>query len=113
MTTRAEGVTSERLSKIWSIDIATAKRTIDLTSQYVKHTGSDHLKRRYSTNDRMLRYKRIRSHFFMDTFQVTAKAVSKRGNRYIQLFVSDKGYMYVQPMKAKTELIDAVKDLVY
>ena len=57
--TRASGVTPERLSKIWSIDIETAKRTIDLTSQHVKHEGSSHLKRRYSTNDRMLRYKRI------------------------------------------------------
>ena len=63
VATRAKGVTPERLSKIWSIDIETAKRTIDLTSQYVKHEGSSHLKRRYSTNDRMLRYKRIRTHF--------------------------------------------------
>ena len=56
---KAKGVTPERLSKIWSIDIETAKKTIDLTSQHVKHEGSDYLKRRYSTNDRMLRYKRI------------------------------------------------------
>ena len=45
----------------------------------------------------------------MDTFSVTAKATSQRGNRYMQLFVSDVGYMYVHPMKAKTEIIDAVK----
>ena len=107
--TRASGVTPERLSKIWSIDIETAKRTIDLTSQHVKHEGSSHLKRRYSTNDRMLRYKRIRTHFFMDTFQVTAKAISQQGNRYMQLFVSDTGYMFVYPMKAKTEIVNAVK----
>ena len=59
MSTRANGVIPERFSKIWSIGIETAKRTIGLTSQRVKHGGSDHLKRRYSTNDRMLRYKRI------------------------------------------------------
>ena len=80
---RAKGVTPERLSKIWSIDIKTAKRTIDLTSQHVKHEGSNHLKRRYSTNNRMLRYKRIRTHFFMDTFEVTVKAISQRRNRYM------------------------------
>ena len=45
----------------------------------------------------------------MDTFSVTAKATSQRGNRYMQLFVSDVGYMYVHPMKAKTEIVDAVK----
>ena len=42
---RAKGVTPKRLSKIWSIDIETAKRTIYLTSQHVKQEGSDHLKR--------------------------------------------------------------------
>ena len=102
-------MTPERLSKIWSIDIETAKRTIDLTSQHVKHEGSDHLKRWYSTNDRMLRYKRIRTHFFMGTFEVTAKAISQRKNRYMQLFVSDTGFMYVYPMKSKKEIINAVK----
>ena len=47
----------------------------------------------------------------MDTFQVTAKAFSERGNRYTHLLVSDKGYMYVRPMKAKTQIIDTVKVL--
>ena len=45
----------------------------------------------------------------MNTFPVTAKAISERGNRYIQLSVSDVGYMYVHPMKEKSEIIDAVK----
>ena len=42
---RAKGVTPERLSKIWLIDNETDKRTIDLTSQHVKHEGRNHLKR--------------------------------------------------------------------
>ena len=54
VTTRTKGVTSERLSKIWSINIETAKRIVDLISQHVKHEGSSHLKSRYSTNDRIL-----------------------------------------------------------
>ena len=54
VSTRAKGVTPERLSKIWSIDLGTAKRTIGLTSQHIKHVGSDHLKQQYSTKDRML-----------------------------------------------------------
>ena len=41
--TKARQVTPERLLNIWSIDIETAKRIIDLTSQYVKHEGSSHL----------------------------------------------------------------------
>ena len=34
---RAEGVSPDHLSKIWSIDLETAKRTIDVTTQYLKH----------------------------------------------------------------------------
>ena len=55
---KAKGVSPDHLSKIWSIDTETAKRTIDVTTQLLKHEGSDHLSQRYSTNDRMLRYKR-------------------------------------------------------
>ena len=109
MATRGKGVTLERLLKIQSININTAKRIIDLTSQYVKHTESDHLKRKYLTKGRMLWYKRIRAHFFMDTFQVTAKAISEDDNRNMQLFVSDAGFMYIYPMKEKTEIINTVK----
>ena len=45
----------------------------------------------------------------MDTFEVTAKAISQRRNRHTQLFVSDTGFMYVYPMESKTETINAVK----
>ena len=45
----------------------------------------------------------------MDTFEVTAKAISNRNNKYMQLFVSDTGFMYVYTMKSKTEIVNAVK----
>ena len=35
--------------------------------------------------------------------------ISTRKNRYIQLFVSNIGFMYVVPMKSKTQIVDAVK----
>ena len=95
---KAKGVSPEHLSKIWSIDLETAKRTIEITEQRLKHEPSDYLKRRYSTNDRMLRYKRINTHFYMDTFFATRKAKSYRGNTCMQLFVSDTGFIYVYPM---------------
>lgn len=41
----------------------------------------------------------------MDTFEVTEKAVSQRKNCYIQLFASDAGFMYVYPMRKKTEIL--------
>ena len=45
----------------------------------------------------------------MDTFHVTAKAKSSCGNKHMQLFVSDTGFIYVYPMKSKSEIPDAVK----
>ena len=45
----------------------------------------------------------------MDTFFVTAKVVSERKNTCMQLFVSDTGFMYVYPMKSKSEIPLAVK----
>ena len=50
----AKGVTAEHLSKVWSIDLDTAKKRIGITTQLCKHRESDHFHRQYSTNDRML-----------------------------------------------------------
>jgi hypothetical protein len=58
----------------------------------------------------MLQYKIIKEFFFMDTFYATKKAgKSSRGNSCCQLFVTDKGFIYVVPMRKKSELLQAVK----
>ena len=57
----------------------------------------------------MLRYRRIKSQFFTDTFFVTAKAKSTRGYTHMQIFVSDKGYVKVYPMKSLTEYPSAIR----
>jgi hypothetical protein len=109
MAGRPNVITATHLSKVWKIDVKTAKRTIEVTAQLRQHEADATLSRNYSTNDRMLRYKRISSHFFTDTFFATKKAKSQRGNDCIQLFVSDKGYVYVVPMKSKSEFPFALK----
>ena len=83
-----KGVTAEHLSKIWKIDKDTANRTIDVTTQRVRRSDDPSLARNFSTNDRMLRYRRLKEHFYMDTFFATKKAgVSSHGNSCMQLFV--------------------------
>ena len=58
----------------------------------------------------MLRYKRINEYFFMDTFFATSKArKSSRGHTCCQLFVTDKGFVYVIPMTSKREVPQALK----
>ena len=105
---RQTGVKISHLSKIWGIDIETARRTLEVTTQLRQQdTGS--LSRNFSTNDRMLRYKRINCAFFTDTYFVTGKAKSTRGNTMMQLFVSDKGFVYIVPMKSRGEFHLALK----
>ena len=59
----------------------------------------------------MLRYKKIHNFFFMDTFFATEKSgKSSRGHTCCQIFVTDKGFMYVVPMKYKSEVLQAEKE---
>lgn len=105
-----EGLDAQHLSKVWSIDLPTAKRTLEVTTQHQVQTDDQKLARNYGTNDRMLRYKRIHQYFFMDTFFASKKhGLSSRKNSCCQLFVTDTGFVYVVPMKAKSEVLDAVK----
>ena len=55
----------------------------------------------------MLRYNRINSGFFTDTL-LALKGPSKRGNRYAQLFVSDKGFVAVYPMQKQSDFQQAL-----
>ena len=103
-----KGVSAKDLSKIWSISLKEAAATLDITSQNRRIDGNSTLSRNLSTNDRMLRYKRINCHFFTDTFFVTKKGTSRRGYTCMQIFVSDKGFVYVVPMKSKGEFTDAL-----
>ena len=57
----------------------------------------------------MLRYKQIDQCFFTDTFEAKKKHISTRGYRYCQLFVSDKGFVYVVFMRTKGEFINALE----
>jgi hypothetical protein len=101
---------AEHLSKIWRIDLDTAKRTLATTSQHCARTPASDLSRNYSTNNRMLQYKRIGEFFYMDTFYATQKAnKSTRGNTCCQLFVTDKGFVYVVPMKKEADVLQAIK----
>ena len=58
---------------------------------------------------RMLRYRRINSFFFMDTFFATKNAKSIRGYNQMQLFVSDKGFVKVYGMTSQAQVPKAIQ----
>ena len=106
----SRGVEAKHLAKIWRIDLEKAEKTIELTTQRLSRSEGDRLSRNYGTSDRMLRFKRILTYFFMDTFYATKeKGKSSRGHTCCQLFVTDKGFVYVVPMRSKSEVLNAVK----
>eukprot|EP00956_Cyclotella_meneghiniana_P034439 scaffold104886_cov86-Cyclotella_meneghiniana.AAC.1 len=102
-----KGVTKEMLSKVWRISEDEARRTLEVTTQLNRQDADSSIAQRASTNDRMLRYRRLKSYFFMDTFFASVK--SARGFTCMQIFVSDKGYVKVYGMKSVTEIPQAVK----
>ena len=77
------------------MDSETAKRTLKTTTQLCRQDMDSKLSGNFGTNDRMLRDRRIKLFFYTDTFFVTKKAASNRGYTCMQLFVSDKGCVYI------------------
>ena len=104
------GVDARHLSKVWQISYEDAKRTINATTQHGMHNPNPVMNQNYTTNDWMLQYRQITQYFLMDTFFATKKGgTSSRANTCCQLFVTDKGFIYVVPMKRKSEVLSAIK----
>jgi len=102
-----KSINADHLSKVWQISKDQAQRTLDATTQRVRRSDDIGLSRNYPTNDRMIRYRRIQQHFFMDTFFASVKSL--RGYTCCQLFVSDKGYVHCCNMKSKAEVPQALR----
>jgi len=100
MAGKPGGVSAKkRLLKLFSISHDDAEWTLMVTSQLSCQSVDSTLLQNFETNDREIRYRRIDSIFFTDAFFVTAKARSTRGNICAQIYVSDKAFMDVHPMR--------------
>ena len=108
---KPKSIDAEHLSKIWGIDRKKAKGTLDITSQHSTRQETSHLAWNYGTSDRALRYRHIDRYFYMDTFFATWRKnfKSSQGNTCCQLFVSDRGFVYVVPMKSRKKVLQALK----
>jgi len=106
-TARAPRLTPEILAKRFGIGLEKAQKTIEQTTQRgfrtVLHPS---LSRRYRTNDRQLRYRRLSTTMFTDT--MLCKTLSRRGNRYAQVFYDPTGWKRAFPMKKKSEAHEAL-----
>ena len=99
-------ITEKELMERWRIRNEEATATVLATTQrLVRSILEPTLNRRYKTNDRMLRYFRIQTDMFMDTYFASKKlGPSIRGYTCAKLFVTDFGWWKVKPMKLRSEL---------
>ena len=103
---RAE-VTPYDLAKRWSIGLETAKQTLPKTTQRRLRTSPNPLlSEQYSTNDTMLRYRRLPVDLFTDTLE--AGIISHRGNRYVQVYAHRNTWCMAYPMAKKTDAYETL-----
>ena len=100
---RKKRITAEEIARKLNIPYEMAKRTLQATTQLgVRTTEEPSLTRKYSTNDRMLRYCRLLYDSFMDTFFATKKAKSIRGFKSCQSFATEFGHLFSVLMEDKS-----------
>ena len=97
-------VTAQDLVARLKIPIEMAKKTLRATTQLAVRTVDEpSLTRKYQTNDRMLRYPRLSTDTFMETFFLSKKAgPSHRGFTTCQIFATEFGHVFVVPMEGKS-----------
>jgi hypothetical protein len=96
---KSGGVTVEQLAKVFCIPHDNAACTLTITSQLIKHNADSSLSRNVSRNNRAIHYRCIKSSFFTNTLFAMKSAKSIRGNICAQIFVLDKGFVALYPMK--------------
>ena len=75
-----------------------------------------HLARRFHTNDRQLRYRRLPYKMYSDTLQASTKDNERswrRKNKYAQVFCTDFGWIWCYPMKARSDAPNALNTLLH
>ena len=107
---KRSGITPEALVQNWGIGLEAAKRTVEATTQRgIRTVANASLSRRFRTNDRQLRYRRINTDVFTDTMQ--SSVISKRKNKYCQLFSAPFGWARAFPMQKKSDAHEGLSTL--
>ena len=101
------------LAKRWGIGIGTAKKTIDATTQYVvRSMANPTLTRRFATNDKLLRFRRLNCKMYTDTMKAKKKSWY-RANLYGQVYTTDFGWVGFYPMQSKSQTPETLVELAH
>jgi hypothetical protein len=100
------GVDVATLAKNWGIGLEAAKRTRLVTTQRgIRRMIHPSLNKRYKTNDRQLRYRRLLVLMYTDTMFSTILSIQK--NKAAQIFCTDFGFVREFPLKKEKGSHDA------
>lgn len=108
-------LTNERLAEIFGISNGLAAKTLQCVTRLCpRNTADISLNRRYSNNDRMLRYNRMLTDLFMDTmFAKSPHGKSARGFTCCQVFATEFGWVHPIPLVARKDHIPAAVKKVF
>ena len=101
-------VNPDDLVKRWKISPRSARQTVKHTTCRMKRTVlHPSLSRRFRTNDRALRYRRVAHDVYSDTLFSSVRSW-RRGNRCAQVFGTRFGWCRAYPMKKKGDAHEAL-----
>ena len=105
---RRGAVTAERLARNWHIGLQTARNTVKATTQKaVRHFDGERPTRRMGSRAEALRFRSLRT--FMSTDTKQGPCVSRRGNKYLQVYTSDESWSAVYPIKTRKDVADTLE----
>ena len=109
-SSRQNGISPEALDGKWDIGLTTAKRTTKVTTQQgVRTVEHPIFQRRFRTNNRKLRYYRLNSTMFTDTYFSSIK--STRGNTCAQIWTNYIEWIRIDPMSTKIHAHHSAKKM--
>ena len=99
---RSSTIRPQDLMKRWGIGLETAKQTLNVTTQRgIRTVANPAISRRFRTNDRQLRYRRLNADLFTDTLK--AKTKSFRGNEYAQAYGTPFKWARFHPIQKRDQ----------
>jgi hypothetical protein len=106
------GIDAATLAKNWGIGIEAAKRTRLVTTQRgIRRMIHPSLTKRYKTNDRQLRYRRLQVTMYTDTMY--SAILPRQMNIAAQIFCTDFGFVRAFPLKKEKEAHEALSLLFH
>ncbi|KAI2497802.1 Reverse transcriptase (RNA-dependent DNA polymerase) [Fragilaria crotonensis] len=103
-------VTPENVSRRWMTGLATAQKTLDVTTQKGVRSIPNPATKRFRTQMTHLRYPRMGGMFYADIME--PKVLSLESHRYAHVIGNGRGFTKVYPMERKNESIYALDDFV-